>query len=1159
MIKKGQTQFRTEFSRETWEQKYQWKDEVDVNDSHLRTAIQLAEPEKDKEKWIQEFIDVQENFKFLTGGRILSNAGIDRQTTLINCFHGDTEVITRFGIKKIRDIAEQDNILLTKNGQWINAPIKRFGRQVVSRITIQKNRSKKTILATPEHRWFVYSKENIDPVEIVTKDLKPGHRLEQVKSKTIMSCKLSPIGVAQGFTYGDGCGNQDHTSSCGANFCGEKDKELKKYFPEISNFGEYDGYSRCLSLPNSWRLLPSLEENGSFLYSWLAGYFAADGCVSESGECTIASTDQNNILFVKSLCSILGIRYFGDKIQDRVSNLTKKQSILYSLCLDSKDIPEEFFILKEHKSRFKNNIRTRSYHWNVVSVEDTDELHWVYCAIVQEKHSFALEGNILTGNCFVDGAEGKDIDSIEGIYTALKKQALILKSEGGYGMSADFMRPHGAYINGIANQSPGAVKFLELWDKSSEIITLGAEKKSSRKDQKNFIRKGAQMVTMSCWHPDVLRFIEAKKTPGKLTKFNMSVLCTDVFMTAVVNNKPWKLVYPNYEKFPDDYKEKWNGDLQGWIQHIGEKYNSTAGAVITYHKFDDANELWNLIMENTYNRNEPGVLFVDTMNRMNNLWYCEWINATNPCGEQVLPIGAVCLLGSINLLMMLKEDQFDFDLFKKTIHIAVRMLDNVNDVTYVPLQSQRDNLKNKRRIGLGNLGYGSALMVMKLRYGSKEALEFTERLMHFMANEAYRASALLAKEKGAFPLYDEEKYLQGEFIKNLDSDVVDLIKKYGIRNSHLISLQPTGNSSCLANIVTGGLEPNFNVPGYYRTAAQPYAPRGLNMPGDVDWNLCIHKDPSNSEDEDVWHWTKEGDEDILRTEFGGKIWKFDRNRGLTKEEWIEDHSIAILKERGEWDQNADWACSAMNLSVDDHVNTMAIFAKWADSAISKTVNLPNNYPYEDFKDVYLKAWKAGVKGFTTYREGTMTSVLSTKSSGTPKGLIKTVAPVRPERLPCDIHHISYKGEKWVVLVGVYKNDPYEVFAFRLNKYSIPDDIEKGILRKVLFKTRSRYDLEAGDHIEFKDVAKCFETDEEESLTRMISTCLRHGAEIEFVIDQLLKSKGTIASFNKVIARVLKKYLSDKFKVLKCTECKSNNLEMREGCFVCKDCGMSKCE
>jgi len=229
-------------------------------------------------------------------------------------------------------------------------------------------------------------------------------------------------------------------------------------------------------------------------------------------------------------------------------------------------------------------------------------------------------------NCFCDGFLGKDLDSIEGIYGTLLKQAQILKSEGGYGFCANVMRPCGSHIGGIANQSPGAVKFLELWDKSSEIITSGSGKQA-RKDQKNFIRKGAQMVTMSCWHPDVVEFINAKKTAGRLSKFNMSVLCTDSFMQAINLDLPWDLKFPNYEKFPKAYKEIWDGDINKWEQHLIDEEDAT----LIHHTFESSRELWDLIMDNTYNRNEPGVLFVDTMNRMNNLNYCEYIQQTNPC------------------------------------------------------------------------------------------------------------------------------------------------------------------------------------------------------------------------------------------------------------------------------------------------------------------------------------------------------------------------------------------------------------------------------------------------------------------------------------------------------------------------------------------------
>lgn len=232
-------------------------------------------------------------------------------------------------------------------------------------------------------------------------------------------------------------------------------------------------------------------------------------------------------------------------------------------------------------------------------------------------------------NCYVDGPYETDTDndSMEGILRELRKQAMILKSEGGYGVCANFMRPRGAFIYGIGNSSPGAVKMLEMWDTQSSVITEGSGKENKNKKSKQKIRKGAQMVTLSDWHPDISEFITIKQTPGKLTKFNMSVLISDAFMEAVKNRSKWELVYPDYNKAREEYKKYWRGDIKDW--------RSRSLPVEIYHTFEDANELWDLITDSTYNRNEPGVLFIDTMNEMNNLYYCEHINATNPCGGKL--------------------------------------------------------------------------------------------------------------------------------------------------------------------------------------------------------------------------------------------------------------------------------------------------------------------------------------------------------------------------------------------------------------------------------------------------------------------------------------------------------------------------------------------
>lgn len=764
-------------------------------------------------------------------------------------------------------------------------------------------------------------------------------------------------------------------------------------------------------------------------------------------------------------------------------------------------------------------------------------------------------GTQLTGttmiNCFVSAPGGEYQDSMEGILRELKHQALILKSEGGYGFCADFIRPRGSFIHAIANESPGAVRMLDMWDTQSAVITSGSGQKKKHKQGKNKIRKGAQMVTMSCWHPDIEEFITAKKTPGRLTKFNMSVLVTDKLMEAAENGEPWQLEFPDYGASPEvkkKYNEIWDGNIEGW---------KAAGLPVqTYKTYDNANELLDLIMKSTYNRNEPGVLFVDTINRMNNLYYEEFINATNPCGEQVLPPGGVCLLGSLNLTQFVDFDNkdWDYDKLAEAIPVAIRMMDNVNDCTLVPLEVQKWNLQNKRRIGLGYLGYGSALMMLKVKYGSTKALKLTEKLGRFVANTAYKASALLAKEKGAFPLYDEQKYLNSEFVKTLDKDTQDLIRKYGVRNSHILSIQPTGNSSVFANNVSGGLEPLF-MTDYVRTAMWPSPPEGLACPTNIDWvNKTYDCDGTD------WDWAKEGDENILVAKYDGFVWKFDQSRGLLRETQVKDYAVRFLEGRGEWDPQAEWAQTTTQLSIDEHVDTMEVFSRYVDSAMSKTVNLPNDYPYQDFKQLYYKVWKTGtIKGCTTYRAGTMTAVLSASSTADSAGdsakITKNSAPKRPETLPCEVHHMTYKGKKWIAIVGLLEGDPYEVFAFKSKKLELPSHLKNGKLTKV---KGGKYDLSFDDGMIIKDVASHFAKDEEEVITRMISSNLRHGADIEIVVDQLLKAEGTVVSFSKVIARCLKKYIKE-IRVMKCPECGSRKIVMAEGCFKCGDCGYSKCE
>lgn len=830
---------------------------------------------------------------------------------------------------------------------------------------------------------------------------------------------------------------------------------------------------------------------------------------------------------------------FTDSFSEEVFNLTYKFA-------DEKDINDRHLAIAKDLASIEAP-EGRAY-WTEKFLDILENFKFVPGGRITSNAGTGLRGTTYI-NCFVSGFRGENQDSMESIMDELKRQALILKSEGGYGFCADVLRPRGAYVGGIGGDSPGAVKLLDMWDTQSTVITAGSGLKKAEGKGKKKIRKGAQMVTLSVFHPDIEEFITAKQTPGRLTKFNMSVLVSDDFMEAVEKNRPWSLEFPDYEKAKEEYGKLWDGNLRTWKQR--------GLPVRVYKTFESASTLWDLIMKSTYNRNEPGILFGDTINKLNNLYYVEHINATNPCGEQVLPVGGCCLLGSLNLTQFIDSQRKDWDYpkLKEVIWTAVRFMDNVNDKTLVPLPEQEESLRSKRRIGLGILGYGSALMMLEVRYGSDEALKLTEDLGAFIMNEAYKASALLAKEKGAFPLFDRNKYLQGKFIRKLAPETIEVIRKYGIRNSHLLSIQPTGNSSVFANNVSGGLEPVF-MADYTRTVVQPYPPEGLDIPVEIDWEAKTFTATGPST---KWEWAKEGGENMLVTTFKNEVWKFDSPRGLLRESRVRDYAVRFLEQEKSWDPKAHWAATAFDLSIDDHVKTMEVLSRYIDSAMSKTVNIPNDYPYSDFKSLYTDVYKTGtIKGCTSYREGTMATVLSANASiplMERRGVVRTKATPRPKSLECDIHHLTTSGKKWVVIVGLLDKDPYEVFALKPNSIHLPAKLKNG---KLVKEKAGLYNLETEDGWVLTDIRKFFESDEQEALTRMISTALRHGADIEFIVSQLVKSEGTINSFAKAIARTLKTYIQE-ITILKCSVCQSSNLKLQEGCFACLDCGNSKCE
>lgn len=767
-------------------------------------------------------------------------------------------------------------------------------------------------------------------------------------------------------------------------------------------------------------------------------------------------------------------------------------------------------------------------------------------------------------NCYTGGRPQYDCDSLTGIMKVLEEQSLTLKSEGGWGLNFSFIRPRGAMIGGIGVESPGAVKYMEIFDKSSEIITAGSGINFNKKTKKkNKIRKGAQMAILNIEHPDAEEFITAKQTSGKLSKFNMSINCSNTFMDKIIYAQKIKLEKGDEEaqkilwdfRFPDTkhekYKAEWDGNIELW--------EKKGYPTITY-KQKPVLDIWELITKSTYNRAEPGVLFLDRANEKYLYNYGNLcIQETNACSEQTMPPFSSCNLISINLTKFIDKSIVDYKSLEKYSRIALRFSDNINDLTYAPLPEYVKTIKELRRVGVGIMGWGSLLYLLKVRFASEEAEKIKNEIMSTICYSIIDESTNLAKEKGHFIGCDKEKQAEVEYFKSISipNEIKEKIKKYGIRNSSLFSIQPTGNTSILANVVSGGCEPIF-MHEYIRTTIVPECPDFLK-------SVCPKYWEGEFKEFGIFKFEKEGDEDLLRGEFEGTVYKIDKSRGLTKEVLCQDYAVRILKENGEWDVNAEWAVTTTNIPVEDHIIDMKGFTKWLDASCSKTINIPNDYPFEKFQQVYLDAYKTGtVKGMTTYRAGTMTSVLSAKDDKKKDAELKTIsnktnAPKRPREIDCKVEHLTSKGVKYFGVLGLLNGEAYEVFTGineDVEKQSfIPKDVSDG---KIVKYGRGKYSLIAGE--KSYDLTSRRSDASADALTRMISTALRHGADISFVVHQLEKTKGDMSCFARVLGRALKKHVKEGVKIHgeTCPNCGSHNLIRSEGCKKCSDCGHGQC-
>ena len=672
-------------------------------------------------------------------------------------------------------------------------------------------------------------------------------------------------------------------------------------------------------------------------------------------------------------------------------------------------------------------------------------------------------------NCFVMGTIP---DSLAGIFQMLKEAALTMQQGGGIGYDFSTIRPRGAGVKGVAADASGPLSFMDVWDAMCRTIMSAGS------------RRGAMMATMRCDHPDIEAFIEAKKDPARLRMFNLSVLVTDPFMAAVKADGPWELVFD------------------------GRVYKTL-----------DARDLWNRIMRSTFDVAEPGVIFIDRINQLNNLAYCETIAATNPCGEQPLPPYGACLLGSVNMARLVSQPfdpgaELNLAALDDLVRVAVRMMDNVVDTSRFPLPEQAAEAKAKRRIGLGVTGLADALLMLGLRYGSEAAAAQTEAWMKAIARSAYLASVDLAREKGPFPLFDAEKFLASGSLTHMDADVRAAIRQHGIRNALLTSIAPTGTISLYAGNVSSGIEPVFAY-AYTRKVLQ--------------------KDGSRTEEE------------------------------------VVDYAVQMWRERFGDAPLPDWFVNAQTLPPLDHVRMQAAAQTWIDSSISKTINCPEDISFEDFKEVYMAAWDQGCKGCTTYRPNDVTGSVLTVSETSDAAPGEVPEPIRseggevvylseplerPSTLEGQTYKVKWPGSEHALYITI--NDvviaghrrPFEVFINSKNMEHFAWTValtrmisavfrRGGDISFVVEELKAVFDPRGGAWMEGKYIPSILAAIGGVIENHLISIGFIEGEGLGLKSDP--KAEGMLAS-----------------KAKACSGCGSYDLRMVEGCMTCASCGFSKC-
>ena len=849
------------------------------------------------------------------------------------------------------------------------------------------------------------------------------------------------------------------------------------------------------------------------------------GSKKETGEKSTESTDRAKIYSHDEVIKA-SIKYFkGDDLAARV--WANKYALKDSFGRLYEKTPDDM-----HRRLAREIYRIEKTYPGPVSEEKIYEALKEFRYIVPQGGPMTGIGNNFQiaslSNCFVIGNDG-DSDSYGGILKVDQEQVQLMKRRGGVGHDLSHIRPQGSPVLNSALTSTGVVPFMERYSNSTREVAQDG-------------RRGALMLSISIKHPDSEKFIDAKLEMGKVTGANVSVKMTDEFMDAVKNDKPFKQQYPINSSDPKFAREI------------------------------NARELWNKIVHNAWQSAEPGVLFWDTIERESvpdcyaDLGYKTV--STNPCGEIPLCPYDSCRLLALNLYSYVDkpftpEAKFNFDLFSEHVHLAQRIMDDIIDLELEKIEIILDKIdkdpeseeikaveknlwknihhktKEGRRTGIGITAEGDMLAALGLQYGSDTAIDFSAEIHKTLAVEAYRSSTMLAKDRGAFEIYDSEREKNNPFINRIreaDKNLYYHMSEYGRRNIALLTIAPTGTTSLMTQ-TTSGIEPIF-MPVYKRR-------RKVN-PNDKDVQVTFKDEVGDSwEEYNVFH-------------HKFVEWLIIKGYDPAEVKNMDDDEVDEIVSKSPY-----YRATANDVDWLAKVRMQGQIQKWVDHSISVTINIPGDVKEELVSDLYMTAWESGCKGATVYRDGSRSGVLIS-------GKKDKVAVIkkRPRVLDADIIRFNNNDEKWIAFVGLKDGLPYEIFTGLADNeiFPIPDSIVKGKIVKTKDEDgKNRYDFQYTDKYGYKNtlggLSHMFKP-EFWNYAKLISGVLRHGMPIPYVVN-LIKSlrldSPSINNWKNGVERALKRYIPDGTKAKgKCEECGSSNLVYQEGCLLCQDCGSSKC-